>query len=506
MPRTLPDATGWTKTFIHTSVKNPQRATDHIVIEPYTHRQLFLDDRAIERMEGVEHVLHQPRKEGPVLRADVERGANDVQSRNPPQWNPEKQLWEWFYWSYWEVPPHGPYARTDWFVNCYATSTDLVHWERPSLGLFEWHGSRDNNICHDPEGQTLYHVFRDEAEPDPARRYKGMFDWDGRHMAVSPNGFAWTHLNVPPVRSEDESHFFFDETTGRYTLLHKLQTEWGRSVWLSRSEDWEHWTPSELILQTDEIDRANRRERIAALVADPRYLQPPIVDDGDYIAQVYNMAVLPYEGLYVGFPLILDPAGAIPPPHDNFTGLNQTELAVSHDLRAWQRVADRAIFLGVEPWDGVSFDTAQVLPVGRPLVHDDEILIFHNGLRYRGYEELYQAAGHDYTSEEIGALSLARLRRDGFVSLDAAGAGSILTRPFACRGGNLHVNADASRGRVAAELVDADTLEPLAAHAISLRTDSLNAVLVEGAPATAIARLRLTLEDASLFSFWMELK
>ena len=62
------------------------------------------------------------------------------------------------------------------------------------------------------------------------------------------------------------------------------------------------------------------------------------------------------------------------------------------------------------------------------------------------------------------------------------------------------------RGRVAAELVDADTLEPLAAHAISLRTDSLNAVLVEGAPATAIARLRLTLEDASLFSFWMELK
>ena len=30
---------------------------------------------------------------------------------------------------------------------CYATSTDGVTWDKPDLGLFEWEGSRANNIC-----------------------------------------------------------------------------------------------------------------------------------------------------------------------------------------------------------------------------------------------------------------------------------------------------------------------------------------------------------------------
>ena len=454
-------------------------------------------------MEGVKRVLHQPTKQGPVLRADIARGQNEVQSRNPPHWNSEKGVWEWFYWGYYEVPAHGPYARTDWFVNCYATSTDLINWERPSLGLYEWNGSRDNNICHEPEGQTLYHIYRDEAEPDPGRRYKAMFGWDGRRMAVSPDGFDWKMLDVPHVPSEDESHFFFDETTGQYTLLHKLQTEWGRSVWLSRSADWGNWSESVLVLHTDEIDRENRRQRIEAVVADPAYLTPPIVDDGDYIAQVYNMAVMPYEGLYIGFPLILNPAGAIPPPHDNFTGLNQTELTVSRDLHRWERVADRAIFLGIEPWDGINFDTAQIIPVGRPLVRDDEIWIFHNAIRYRGYKELYLAAGHDYTADEIGSMNLAKLRLDGFVSLDAADSGSITTKPFEADGGDLRINADASRGQIKAEVLDAQTHQPLPGLSGVMAREGLDAVVVENIAVGQLLRVRFTLNDASLYSFWV---
>ena len=104
------------------------------------------------------------------------------------------------------------------------------------------------------------------------------------------------------------------------------------------------------------------------------------------------MAVMPYQGLYIGFPLIFNPAGAIPPPHGNFTGLNQVELTVSRDLLHWERVADRALFLGIEPWDGLNFDTAQILLTGRPMVRDDEIWIFHVAYRYRGPRELYLAA------------------------------------------------------------------------------------------------------------------
>ena len=73
MPRPVPHATGWTKAFIHTSVKKPRHtATDRTMLEPHTHRQLFLNAQAVERMDGIERILHQPRKQGPVLRAAVE--------------------------------------------------------------------------------------------------------------------------------------------------------------------------------------------------------------------------------------------------------------------------------------------------------------------------------------------------------------------------------------------------------------------------------------------------
>ena len=38
-------------------------------------------------------------------------------------------------------------GTTDCAVCCYAESADGITWERPNLGLFEYHGSTENNIC-----------------------------------------------------------------------------------------------------------------------------------------------------------------------------------------------------------------------------------------------------------------------------------------------------------------------------------------------------------------------
>ena len=57
------------------------------------------------------------------------------------------------------------------------------------------------------------------------------------------------------------------------------------------------------------------------------------------------MAVMPYQGIYIGFPTIFNPFGAIPPPRTNFTRINQIELSVSRDLYNWERVADRPYLL-----------------------------------------------------------------------------------------------------------------------------------------------------------------
>lgn len=483
-------------------------------IRPQDHKQLFLDDGAIERMSGVKRTLHQPEKCGAVLRPDRSRGQIALQSRSVPQWNPEKAHWEWWYWGSYSVPPYGPYHSTAISLVHYATSADGIHWETPSLGLYEWRGSKDNNIACDPEAghRSLYHIIRDEQDEDPQRRYKGLFNSSNRTPAISPDGFDWTELDVPEIPSSDESHFTWDEQSEQYLAMVKKGTEWGRSVWLSTSKDFIHWTEPKLTLRSDEVDKENRKCRIQQVVEGPAYLSPPLVDDGDYIGEVYQMAVMPYEGIYVGFPGLFNPAGAIPPPQTNHTGINQVELTVSRDLYHWERVADREVFIGVDPWDGVNYGTAQNLLCGRPHVHKDrEIRIYYNACRFRGHRELYQDVDEKLFSD-MSALALAKLRLDGFVSLDGEEEGEVITRPFEVGGEGLTVNVDASQGQLRAELLDAETMAPLpgfsADESEALPGDHLAGRLAwRGGQALAAerpVRVRFRLQRAQLYAFWLE--
>lgn len=483
------------------------------MIDPTQQKQLFLDDSAIDQMTGITRRLHQPVDHQPVLRPDHSQGQVAVQSRSAPQWNSEKGLWEWWYWGYYRVPPHGKYQSTEARANCYATSTDGIHWETPNLGLYEWRGSRQNNIACDPnEPRTLYHIIRDEQEADPQRRYKALFDVHDRYLGVSANGFTWTMLDVPPIPSQDESHFLYDPSSGEYLAFVKQPTEWGRSVWLATSTDFQHFSAPHLVFHTDATDQQNRQQRVQQVVDDPAYLAPPLLNNDNLLAQVYQMAVLPYAGLYVGFPVLFNPAGAIPPPHMNFTGLNQVELTVSRDRLHWTRVAERALFLPVDPWQDQSYGWAQKLLCGTPHIHDNrEIWLYYNALRFRGPRELYKDVPDAYFEDE-SALVLAKLRLDGFVSLDAAEAGVIVTKPFQANGGQLFVNANASGGDLYAEILDAETQHPLlgfaADEALVLQGDQLRGQLRWKAqsrlPLDRTIRLRFHPRQAELYAFWIE--
>ncbi|MFH1007738.1 MAG: hypothetical protein V1800_09585 [Candidatus Latescibacterota bacterium] len=483
------------------------------VIQVGDRKQLFLDDYGIETMSGIVRTLHQPRKCGPVLRPDTSRGQYAVQSRNTPQWNAEKQLWEWWYWGSYRVAPHGRYHDTEMPLVHYAQSEDGLHWETPDLGLFEWRGTRRNNIAVDPQlgDKGLYHILRDEEDPDPTRRYKGLFDCRCRFPAVSPDGFAWTMLDIPKILSCDESQFVYDPQSRQFLATVKQGTQfWGRSVWLTTSRDFVNWSELRLTFHADETDRANRKERVQAVVADPAYLSPPIVDETDFIAEVYNMAVLPYEGIYLGFPVLFNPAGAIPPPQLNFTAINQIELATSRDLYNWTRVANREVFLPIEPWDGTNYATAQVLPSGAPIVRGDEIWVYYNALRFRGHRELFKNMDPAFF-EDQNALCLAKMRLDGFVSLDAKEEGRLVTKPLVLSEGKLHVNVDASYGALRAEILDAETLETLdgfsVAENVPITGDHIRVALSwrgKGVlPRThrKPVRLRFVLRKAQLYAF-----
>ncbi|HOK08743.1 MAG TPA: hypothetical protein PLJ10_03680 [Candidatus Hydrogenedens sp.] len=101
-------------------------------------------------------------------------------------------------------------------VTCYAESTDGIHFTKPSLGLFEIAGSKDNNVilANDPPFSHNFAPFIDEKPNIPKEeRYKavaGTFD-SGLYTFVSPDGIRWRKLSEKPIlKGASWKEFAFD--------------------------------------------------------------------------------------------------------------------------------------------------------------------------------------------------------------------------------------------------------------------------------------------------------
>src|SRR5213594_1402193 len=91
---------------------------------------------------------------------------------------------------------------------CYAVSSDGTTWEKPDLGLYEFQGSRRNNLISPDEwrGGGYFNVLRDARDPDPGRRYKALgagaakgSDKRGLILAFSRGRARWTEYERNPV-------------------------------------------------------------------------------------------------------------------------------------------------------------------------------------------------------------------------------------------------------------------------------------------------------------------
>jgi hypothetical protein len=158
----------------------------------------------------------------------------------------------------------------------YAESADGIHWKRPKLGLVEHRGSKENNLV-DMGGQRWgfvnLKVIKDDADPDPQRRYKMATHVYFRHNTrlgsllpfVSPDGLRWQPVkDVKPLKAELRKEdlllpgFHFEPASGLYQWdgqyyltaqnampgIHHYQ---GRVVRMLRSSDFVNWSPSNAI-------------------------------------------------------------------------------------------------------------------------------------------------------------------------------------------------------------------------------------------------------------------
>jgi hypothetical protein len=192
------------------------------------------------------------------------------------------------------------------------------------------------------------------------------------------------------------------------------------------------------------------------------------------------------------------------------------QLAVSRDGRAWRRVADRAVWLPLGKagaWDRFNQSLASApVPVG------DELWFYYGG---RTYLHSWHRRHSADRGPRWGAVGLARLRRDGFVSLAADFTpGVLLTTPFILGGEALHLNAAARFGELRVEVLPAaavtanawglDDTPPLAI-ADPTRADGVDIpVLWNGTPRLPATvrqqpvRLRFTLRNAELYAWWCD--
>lgn len=438
-------------------------------------RQLFVDDFLVAQ-STLTRTFHRPMPYpgNPVLRPDrpweMEGGHPCAMVFSDGVWyDPADQLFKMWY--------MGGYVGG----TCYAYSADGVHWTKPELDIVA-----GTNIV-EPTRRDSGTVWLDLFDPDPARRYK-LFIYaypegsGALTVRFSADGLHWSDPVARSGPCGDRSTVFYNPFRGVWVYgIRNSAGEVGRC----RSY-WEHRD----VLEAARWEGGQALWWVGADDGDPPR------DDLRTPCQLYNLDAVAYESLLLGlFSIWRGQPGDRPKPND-------IVAAYSRDGFHWHR-PDRTPFIGVSERQG-DWNWGNVQSAGGGcLVVGDELWFYYSG-----------RAGVPGTSGSgVCATGLAKLRRDGFASLDAGPAGGqVTTRPVLFSGRYLFVNADLDEGELRVEILGPDgepiapfTHEaclPLRGSATSQRVrwrGRLDLAELSGRP----VRFRFHLRNGRLYAFWV---
>lgn len=325
------------------------------------------------------------------------------------------------------------------YANCYATSRDGIHWVKPlNLNAVPFKGQGSNNIIG--LGWSCMTVLKDGGEPDATKRYKAFFH-DESHgewakgiysWSFSPDGIHWgAPVPVPAFRGmHDACYVALDPDNQLYIAALKkfdkdyvhplipggLDGQGWRRWFLSTSKDMQNWTPPvEMPRLIDETDKA-------------MYVD----GEGCLNLNTYYISTYAYHGVYIGIQCLfrITAKGGYRNCQD---GPMDVRLLFSRDAtRQWQ-IPSRTFL--IPRGDKGAWDAGMILSVaGTPIVHGEEWWYY-----YSGWD------GTHGTANRRACIGIAKLRVDGFMSIDAVSLEGVLeTHPLVFRGSQLLLNIDAS--------------------------------------------------------------
>jgi hypothetical protein len=379
---------------------------------------------------------------------------------------------------------------------CYAESKDGIHWVKPELGLFDFGGSKRNNIIWSTKGLDNFTPFKDPNPAcRPAERYKAVSSGPGGLLAYqSADGLHWSPLLDRPIITkgafDTQNNAFWDPLRKHYWCYVRDFHTGIRDIRVATSPDFRTWTEPERLKFVDSPDEP-----------------------------LYTNQVQPYyraPHLFVGFPT------------------RYVERPWSLSMKALPDPEHRQRRMKFHPRYGTAVTDGQFMTSrdGRTFRRWDEAFLRpgperrHNWLYGDGYQNLglLETAAEDPTAPpELSVYFIednwkrpTRLRRytlriDGFVALHARQRrGEAVTKPLVFRGRELTLNfATSAAGHLRVELQDAGG-RPLPGFTLAecdeLFGDTLDRAVTwqgkadVGSLAGKPIRLRMVMSDADLFS------
>lgn len=366
-------------------------------------------------------------------------------------------------------------------VTCYAESKDGRRWTKPSLGLCDFRGSKDNNIIWDGYGCHNFAPFRDlNPRCKPSERYKAIAGLPPRGF-VSPDGIHWKQVSEKPLTTQgafDSLNIaFWDTVQGQYVAYVRSwfsgpgpvtgEFVGYRSIARATSPDFRKWSDSA------EIDYGDS----------PR-------------EQLYTNAITPYPRaphLYLAFPKrFMEQRKRVMEYGE--PGISETVFMSSRDGLHWDR----------------RFMEAFIRPGRDRLNWTDRSIMTAWGLAQTAPDELSLYYTENY-KHKSNRLRRATVRLDGFVSVNAPySGGEMLTKPFTFSGSRLLLNYSTSAaGSLRVEVRDADN-KPVPGFALrdcpEMYGDEIEEAVAwkAGSDLSALSgqaiRLRFVMKDSDLYS------
>jgi len=429
MPETLPNGIQlpgeWPPRDVDLSSDQPQQVP-YLVCPPAVipidvGRQLLVDDFLVDTAgTTMARVFHQPVKYpcNPVL---FPQSAEELDPAYPPcavakcggvWFDPADQRFKMWY-------------MTGYLGHlAYAESADGTVWTRPALDIVPGTNLVLPRELHPDSGRVVLDPFptipsrMDAAAP---RAQPGAADLS-RWLMTSPDGLHWSEPR-PTGDMDDRSTLWYDPFRRKWVQSIR---HWDRVARRCRLY-WEH----------DEFFASGVWQRGEPLP----WQRADGFDRGvDAYPELYNLDAIAYESLLLGFHQILKG----PPNHiGERAGLPKlTELCVSfsRDGFHWHR-PERSPFIAARREPG-SWEYGYVeSSAGMCTIVGDELWIYYSA--YAGDPNRVGGTWYVNGTYANGAVGLAKLRRDGFASMQARFQDSTLqTRPVSFTGDRLFVNAN----------------------------------------------------------------